>query len=90
MPSALMDTAQLSLQGLDGSCCCLQVCLPYIAPSLGGVESLIEQPTVVSYWDQGPEKRAALGIKDNLIRFSCGIEDVEDIWADMEQALNRI
>ena len=68
----------------------LQVCLPYIAPSLGGVESLIEQPTVVSYWDQGPEKRAALGIKDNLIRFSCGIEDVEDIWADMEQAFNRI
>ena len=72
------------------SCCCRQVCLPYIAPSLGGVESLIEQPTVVSYWDQGPEKRAALGIKDNLIRFSCGIEDVEDIWADMEQALARI
>ena len=44
--------------------------LPYIAPSLGGVESLIEQPTVVSYWDQGPEKRAAIGIKDNLVRFA--------------------
>ena len=66
------------------------VCLPYIAPSLGGVESLIEQPTVVSYWDQGPEKRKELGIKDNLVRFSCGIEDVEDIWADMVQALDRI
>ena len=66
------------------------VCLPYIAPSLGGVESLIEQPTVVSYWDQGPEKRAELGIKDNLVRFSCGIEDPEDIWADMAQALDRI
>ena len=64
--------------------------LPYIAPSLGGVETLIEQPTVVSYWDQGPEKRAALGIKDNLIRFSCGIEPIEDIWADMEQALAKI
>jgi cystathionine beta-lyase/cystathionine gamma-synthase len=149
--------------------------LPYIAPSLGGVESLIEQPTVVrcarsggqrragctgaarqagmawqagrrlegdrqpalpcdlpgfghsfssvtpqsggatmqaglfvlpasywckrrvcpgcppcSYWDQGPEKRAQVGIKDNLIRFSCGIESVEDIWADFEQAFDNI
>lgn len=64
--------------------------LPYIAPSLGGVESLIEQPTVISYWDQGPEKRAEIGIKDNLVRFSCGVEDVEDIWADLEQALAQI
>lgn len=59
--------------------------LPYIAPSLGGVESLIEQPTVISYWDQGPDKRAAIGIKDNLVRFSCGVENVEDIWADISQ-----
>ncbi len=40
--------------------------LPYIAPSLGGVESLIEQPTVVSYWDQGPEQRAKIGIKVSI------------------------
>ena len=64
--------------------------LPYIAPSLGGVESLIEQPTVVSYWDQGPEMRAKLGIKDNLVRFSCGIESFADIWADFEQALAKL
>jgi cystathionine gamma-synthase len=64
--------------------------LPYIAPSLGGCESLIEQPTIVSYWDQGPEMRAKLGIKDNLLRFSTGIEDMEDIWADLAQALDRI
>lgn len=64
--------------------------LPYIAPSLGGVESLIEQPTVVSYWDQGPEKRAELGIKDNLVRYSCGIERYEDIWADFQQALDKL
>lgn len=64
--------------------------LPYIAPSLGGVESLIEQPTVVSYWDQGPEKRAALGIKDNLVRYSTGIEDFDDIWADFEQSLDLL
>ena len=131
--------------------------LPYIAPSLGGVDSLIEQPTVISYWDQvlqlstsvachrsgrpgrvvrcwtmhllnrvalamvtayadsagllspvpskihtiqlapdvllgvqGPEKRAEYGIKDNLIRFSCGLEGVEDIWRDLLQALEAI
>jgi cystathionine gamma-synthase len=64
--------------------------LPYIAPSLGGVESLIEQPTVVSYWDQGPEKRAEIGIKDNLVRYSTGIEDYEDIERDMAQALDCI
>ncbi|KAK9823211.1 hypothetical protein WJX72_001111 [[Myrmecia] bisecta] len=64
--------------------------IPYIAPSLGGVESLIEQPTVVSYWDQGPEKRAEYGIKDNLIRYSCGVECVEDLWRDICQALDKI
>ena len=64
--------------------------LPYIAPSLGGCESLIEQPTVVSYWDQGPEERARLGIRDNLVRFACGVEALEDIWADMAQALEQI
>ncbi len=64
--------------------------LPYIAPSLGGVESLVEQPTVISYWDQTPEQRAELGILDNLIRYSCGIEDADDLVADLEQALDRI
>eukprot|EP00958_Prasinococcus_capsulatus_P004080 scaffold377_cov563-Prasinococcus_capsulatus_cf.AAC.39 len=62
--------------------------MPYIAPSLGGVESLVEQPTIISYYDYTAEQRAALGIKDNLVRFSCGIENIEDIMADMEQALS--
>lgn len=39
---------------------------------------------------QGPEKRAEYGIKDNLIRFSCGLESAEDIWQDLLQALARI
>ena len=64
--------------------------IPYIAASLGGAESLVEQPTVVSYWDQTPEQRAALGIKDNLVRYACGIENTEDLLADVEQALERI
>ncbi len=64
--------------------------IPYIAPSLGGVESLIEMPAVQSYWGFGPEKRAEIGIKENLIRFSIGIESLEDIWDDLVQALAKV
>ena len=61
--------------------------IPYIAPSLGGVESLIEQPAIISYHDKSPEERAEVGIKDNLVRFSAGIEDAEDLLDDLDQAL---
>lgn len=61
--------------------------IPYIAPSLGGVESLIEMPVVMSYWDQPREERLRLGITDSLVRLSCGIEDTADLLADVEQAL---
>ena len=39
---------------------------------------------------QGPEKRAEIGIKDSLVRYSCGVESVEDLWDDLEQALQQI
>lgn len=58
-----------------------------IAPSLGGVETLIEQPLVMSYYKRTPEERAAYGIPDNMIRLACGIEDSADLIADLEQAL---
>jgi cystathionine gamma-synthase len=61
--------------------------IPRIAPSLGGVESLIEQPLVMSYYQQTPEARREFGIADNMIRLSCGIENTEDLIADLEQAL---
>ena len=64
--------------------------IPYIAPSLGGVETLVEQPTVVSYWDKTPDERAALGIRDNLVRYSCGIEDAADLIRDIDQALGLV
>ncbi|HEY5657797.1 MAG TPA: aminotransferase class I/II-fold pyridoxal phosphate-dependent enzyme [Myxococcota bacterium] len=60
--------------------------LAYIAPSLGGVESLVEAPVLMSYWDKSPEERRALGITDSLIRLACGIEDAEDLIADLERA----
>jgi len=64
--------------------------IPYIAPSLGGVESLIEMPVVMSYWDQPKEERLRLGITDSLVRLSCGIEDPCDLLADLEQALTAV
>ena len=61
--------------------------IPRIAPSLGGVESLIEQPLVMSYYQQTPADRERFGIADNMIRLSCGIESGEDLVADLGQAL---
>jgi cystathionine gamma-synthase len=64
-----------------------QLRIPYIAPSLGGVESLIEQPALMSYYEKSPEERLELGIKDNLVRFAVGIEDTSDVLNDLDQAL---
>src|SRR6056297_2858162 len=61
--------------------------IPRIAPSLGGVESLIEQPLVMSYFNYSPADRQKFGITDNMIRLSCGIENSEDLIADLAQAL---
>ncbi|MBI4314849.1 MAG: aminotransferase class I/II-fold pyridoxal phosphate-dependent enzyme, partial [Chloroflexi bacterium] len=62
--------------------------IPIIAPSLGGVETLIEQPALMSYYEMSTEERLAVGIKDNLIRLALGIEDAEDLIADLAQALD--
>jgi cystathionine gamma-synthase len=64
--------------------------LPYIAPSLGGAESLVEMPVLMSYWDYSEEDRRRWGITDSLIRLACGIEDADDLIADLDQALRAI
>lgn len=61
--------------------------IPRIGPSLGGVESLIEQPLVMSYYECTPEERVAFGIDDNMIRMACGIENKDDLIEDLNQAL---
>jgi cystathionine gamma-synthase len=63
--------------------------LARIGPSLGGVESLIEQPLVMSYFNYPPEQRAKFGIPDNMIRMSCGIEDTQDLIDDLARALDQ-
>jgi cystathionine gamma-synthase len=59
--------------------------LPYVGPTLGGVESVIEQMAALFSID--PQERQEAGIKDNLVRYALGIEDADDIIADLEQAL---
>jgi cystathionine gamma-synthase len=64
--------------------------IPQIAPSLGGVESLVEQPSLMSFFELTPEERLAIGIKDNLVRYSVGVEDADDLIADLGQALETL
>ncbi|KAJ8476232.1 hypothetical protein OPV22_019959 [Ensete ventricosum] len=65
--------------------------IPYIAPSFGGCESIVDQPAIMSYWDLSrPERTAKYGIKDNLVRFSFGVEGFEDLKADILKALEKI
>ena len=61
-----------------------------LAESLGGVESLIEHPALMTHGSIPPEQRAALGIDDTLVRLSVGIEDARDLQADLEEALAKI
>ncbi len=65
----------------------LKLC--YIAPSLGGVETLITHPATVSYYDISRKERYALGITDTLIRLAVGIENQDDIIHDIDQALRK-
>ena len=75
---------------LDAASRTVDACrIPYIAASLGGAESLIEQPAIMSFYELTTEERLEIGIKDNLIRYAVGIEDADDLIADVAQALDR-
>lgn len=64
--------------------------LPIVAPSLGGVETLITRPATTSHSGLSPEERRRLGISDSLIRVSVGIEATEDLIEDFQQALEKL
>ncbi|MCS7125089.1 MAG: aminotransferase class I/II-fold pyridoxal phosphate-dependent enzyme [Candidatus Bathyarchaeota archaeon] len=66
----------------------LKLC--FLAASLGGTETLATQPATSSHYFIAPEQRQKLGITDQLVRLALGIEDAEDIIADLKQALNKI
>jgi len=67
-----------------------RVRLMALAESLGGVETLISHPAIMTHASVPKERRDLLGIGDGLIRISVGIEDVEDLQADLEQALSAL
>lgn len=60
-----------------------------LAESLGGVESLIEHPAIMTHASVPPENRKALGIDDSLIRLSVGVEDINDLLADLKSAFDK-
>ena len=67
-----------------------QLTLFTLAESLGGVESLIEHPAIMTHASVPVIERNELGITDNFIRISVGIEDVDDLKTDLKQALDAI
>ncbi|MBX3224121.1 MAG: aminotransferase class I/II-fold pyridoxal phosphate-dependent enzyme [Labilithrix sp.] len=76
---------------LDTTARALDACrLATIAPSLGGVETLIEQVALMSYYGLAPEERAAIGIADGLVRLSVGLEDPADIRDDLARVLEVV
>lgn len=62
--------------------------IPHIGPSLGGVESLIGQVALMSYYELTPDQRQAIGIRDSLVRLAVGLEDPDDLEADLLRALD--
>jgi cystathionine beta-lyase/cystathionine gamma-synthase len=73
---------------LDGARAVLNaVRLMALAESLGGVETLISHPATMTHASVPPDRRAAIGITDGLVRISVGIEDIDDLLEDLEQAL---
>jgi cystathionine gamma-synthase/cystathionine gamma-lyase len=73
-----LEKAIQMLENINVFCC---------AESLGGVESLAEHPAIMTHASVPPDQRAALGISDGLVRLSVGLEDVEDLWRDLDTAL---
>jgi cystathionine gamma-synthase len=64
--------------------------IPTIGPSLGGVETMVSPLAIMGYASVAPEEREALGIRDELVRLCLGVEDTEDLIADLAQALDKI
>ncbi len=76
--------------GIDQSRRMLERCRLFsLAESLGGVESLINHPAIMTHASVPAEIRARLGISDTLVRLSVGVEDVNDLIADLDQALSQ-
>ena len=76
-----LDKARTLLEGVR---------LMSLAESLGGVETLVSHPATMTHASVPPERRQAIGVTDDLVRISVGIEDVEDLREDLAQALSAL
>jgi cystathionine beta-lyase/cystathionine gamma-synthase len=83
---ALMSFETGSLEKANSILKRVRVCT--LGESLGGVETLISHPATMTHAALGPEGRANIGITDGLVRISVGIEDVDDLLEDLDQALS--
>jgi cystathionine gamma-synthase len=63
--------------------------IPYIGPSFGGTEALVEQVALAGYYELSSEERAAFGISDSLVRLAVGVEEAQDLLTDLAQALEH-
>ena len=82
-----MLSIELAGSGTDATRVAERLELFALAPSLGGVESLVTQPRTTTHHGLTAEERTRRGISDAMLRLSVGLEDVEDLIADLEQAL---
>lgn len=80
----IKETFETTMKFVDN----LRLC--FLAASLGGVETLATQPVTSSHYIVKPKDRKKAGITDQLVRLALGIEDPEDIIADLEQSFNKI
>ena len=82
-----MLTIEINGSGDDAARVADRLKLIALAPSLGGVESLVTQPVTTSHYGQTAEQLARQGITESMLRLSVGLEDPADLLADLEQAL---
>jgi cystathionine gamma-synthase len=77
--------------GLRGACKLVDgLTAARLGPSFGGVESLVEPPAIMSYFELAPEGRASIGIEEGLVRLSVGVEETHDVLADLDRALHGV
>ena len=69
---------------------CMETQVFALAESLGGVESLIEQPATMTHASVDPEVRRSIGLADGLLRLSVGVESLRDLQSDLEQAMAKV
>jgi len=90
MPNGCGGMLSFEVSSFEAACRVLnRFKLMSLAESLGGVETLVCHPSTMTHASVPPERRTAIGLSDSLIRISTGIEDIDDLREDLDQALSH-